>query len=92
MRHMSLPSRCDRAAAIALHPELRNYLQKGPVEIDGNDVAHLGQAMLQLLLSARQTATKAGQSFTIIMSEKMRATLTGAGADPEMLSGIGMPS
>ncbi|WP_017670593.1 STAS domain-containing protein [Blastomonas sp. AAP53] len=89
---MTLPSRCDRPAAITFHPELRNYLLKGPVEIDGTDVSQLGQAMLQLLLSARQTATRTGHSLTIIMSEKMRTTLAGAGADPDTLSGIGMPS
>ncbi len=92
MRHMSLPTRCDRAAAIAFHPELRTYMLKGPVEIDGSDVAQLGQAMLQLLLSARLSATKTGHHLNIIMSEKMRATLVNAGADPVMLSGNGMPS
>ncbi len=92
MRHMSLPTRCDRAAAIAFHPELRTHLLKGAVEIDGRDVAQIGQAMLQLLLSARQTATKTGHSLNIIMSEKMCATLSNAGADPDMVGGNGMPS
>jgi anti-anti-sigma regulatory factor len=92
MRHMSLPTRCDRAAAITFHPELRTHLLKGPVEIDGRDVAQIGQAMLQLLLSARQTATKTGHSLNIIMSEKMRATLSNAGADPDMVGGNGMAS
>lgn len=50
MHHMTLPSRCDRASAIAMHGELRDQLRAGPVTIDGSDVAQLGQAMLQLLL------------------------------------------
>ncbi len=92
MHHMTLPSRCDRASAIAMHGELRDQLRAGPVTIDGSDVAQLGQAMLQLLLSARQTANRHGQSLTVTLSEKMRATLTNVGADPDMLSGNGMPS
>ncbi|PXW79413.1 STAS domain-containing protein [Blastomonas natatoria] len=92
MTQLTLPSRCDRAAAIALHPELRDKLKAGPVTLDGSDVSALGQAMLQLLLSARQTANRTGQSLTITPSEKMRSTLTNAGADPDMLCGNGMAS
>ena len=92
MHQVTLPSRCDRASAISLHAELRDKLKAGPVAIDGSDVTALGQALLQLLLSARQTANRAGQSLTITPSEKMRATLTNAGADPDMLCGTGMPS
>jgi anti-anti-sigma regulatory factor len=92
MHQVTLPSRCDRASAIALHGELRDKLKAGPVAIDGSDVAALGQTMLQLLLSARQTADRNGQTLTITPSEKMRATLINAGADPDMLCGSGMAS
>lgn len=84
-----LPARCDRSAAITLYPELRDRLAEGEVVIDGSDVTQLGQAMLQLLLSARQTATRHGQALSIILSDKMRSTLAMAEANPDMLAGIG---
>lgn len=89
MHTVHLPARCDRAAAIALHPELRDRLAEGEVVIDGSDVTQLGQATLQLLLSARQTATRHDRTLTIILSEKMRSTLAMAEAHPDMLAGTG---
>ncbi len=51
-----LPERCDRAAAQALMPELLAAAGNQPIEIDASRVSQIGQATLQLLLSARRTA------------------------------------
>ena len=53
MPTITLPSRCDRAAAEALLPELQAALGSGNLAIDGSAVGQVGQAMLQLLVSAR---------------------------------------
>lgn len=53
MSRITLPERCDRGAAQTLLPEFVALLGSGPVEIDGSRVAQIGQAMLQLLVSAR---------------------------------------
>lgn len=53
---MTLPERCDRAAAITLLPEFVAAAGDQPIRVDGSAVSQVGQAMLQLLLSARKTA------------------------------------
>lgn len=53
MTQLTLPSRCDRAAAEALVPELIEALGSGTVEIDASGTEHVGLAMLQVLASAR---------------------------------------
>ncbi|GAM05843.1 STAS domain-containing protein, partial [Novosphingobium sp. MBES04] len=55
MGTISLPVRCDRAAAEALWPELVGAVGNAPIEIDGSSVEHVGQAVLQLLVSARRS-------------------------------------
>lgn len=55
MHTIILPERCDRAAAEALLPEFVAALGSGPLAIDGSATKQCGQAMLQLLVSARRT-------------------------------------
>lgn len=56
MSTIILPSRCDRAAAEALLPEMVAALGGGALKIDARQCTHVGQAMLQLLVSARRSA------------------------------------
>lgn len=55
MHTIVLPERCDRAAAEALLPEFVAALGSGPLAIDASATRQCGQAMLQLLVSARRT-------------------------------------
>jgi len=55
MHKITLPERCDRAATEALLPEFVAALGGGPLQVDGTAVRQCGQAMLQLLVSARRT-------------------------------------
>jgi len=55
MSTIILPSRCDRAAAEALLPEMVAALGGGSLKIDARLCNHVGQAMLQLLVSARRS-------------------------------------
>lgn len=55
MHTITLPERCDRAAAEALLPEFVAALGSGPLAIDARATKQCGQAMLQLLVSARRT-------------------------------------
>lgn len=50
-----LPGLCDRGAAEALLPEMIAAIGAGRIEIDATGTTRLGQAMLQILVSARQT-------------------------------------
>ncbi|HEX8057274.1 MAG TPA: STAS domain-containing protein [Novosphingobium sp.] len=55
MSSISLPARCDRATVESLLPEFVAAVGGGPVRIDGSQVTHAGQALLQLLASARRS-------------------------------------
>lgn len=55
MQTITLPERCDRTAAEVLLPEFVAAIGSGPLRIDGSSVKQCGQAMLQLLVSARRT-------------------------------------
>jgi anti-anti-sigma regulatory factor len=52
---LALPPVCDRAAAAALYPELCDSLGSTPLAIDAGRVDRIGQAMLQLLVSAARS-------------------------------------
>ncbi|MCX9148550.1 STAS domain-containing protein [Erythrobacter sp. WG] len=52
---IALPPICDRAAAAALYPEIAESLGAAPLAIDAGRVAKIGQAMLQLLVSAARS-------------------------------------
>jgi hypothetical protein len=75
MNSISLPARCDRAAAEAVWPEFVAAVGNGPITVDGAAVEHVGQAMLQLLVSARRS----GDGAVITASPALRdaALLTG---------------
>jgi len=78
MERITLPARCDRAAALALHGEFVAALGSQRMDVDGRDVEQVGLAMLQVLASA-----KAGfPRFDIAASEPLReaAQLAGLGA------------
>ncbi|MFM7349542.1 MAG: STAS domain-containing protein [Erythrobacter sp.] len=52
---IALPPVCDRSAAAALYPEIAESLGAAPLAIDAARVEKIGQAMLQLLVSAART-------------------------------------
>ncbi|MFN3553778.1 MAG: STAS domain-containing protein [Novosphingobium meiothermophilum] len=84
MSTILLPARCDRAAAEALLPEMVAALGSGPLQIDARECRQIGQAMLQLLVSARQT----GEGAVIQPSQALREAAALTGLEDELLSGI----
>ena len=52
---ITLPPLCDRGAAAALYPEIAESLGVAPLAIDAGRVERIGQAMLQLLVSAARS-------------------------------------
>ena len=62
MPTISLPERCDRAVAETLLPEFVAAIGNSPIEVNGEAVTQVGQAMLQLLVSARHSG--AGANIT----------------------------
>lgn len=52
---IALPPVCDRSAAAALYPEIAESLGAVPLAIDAGRVERIGQAMLQLLVSAARS-------------------------------------
>ena len=76
-----LPARCDRQAADELLPRLREAVASGDVTVDGSAVVQIGKAMLQLLLSARKTASVRRAALTMSMSDAMLTSLKTIGAD-----------
>ena len=85
MAAITLPARCDRAAADALLPELRAAQGSGRIEIDGSQVEQVGQAMLQLLLSARRSGGGADITPSPALAEAGRMT----GLSSELFEGAG---
>ncbi|MBA4353958.1 MAG: chemotaxis protein CheX [Novosphingobium sp.] len=83
MSSISLPARCDRAAAEALLPELVAALGSGPLHIDARECQQVGQSMLQLLVSARQT----GDGAVIDPSAALREAAVLAGLSDELFAG-----
>ena len=75
MQTITLPARCDRATAETLLPDFHAALGCGPFTIDATQTTHVGQAMLQVLVSARQSA----EGVTIQPSDELRATVTALG-------------
>lgn len=55
MTIFALPPNCDRAAARALLPDIRDGLGPHPLTIDASAVERIGQAMLQVLVAAART-------------------------------------
>jgi anti-anti-sigma regulatory factor len=81
MTNITLPPRCDRAAADAVLAEIL-AAKASPVVIDGTGVEHVGQATLQLLLSARRSGT-----VTISAGERLRDVARLTGLEEELFSG-----
>lgn len=80
MSTISLPSRCDRAAAEALLPEMVAALGAGPLRIDAREVGQIGEVMLQILVSARRT----GDGAVIDASPALRETALQLGLEDEL--------
>lgn len=74
MSSITLPGRCDRAAAEAIWPEFVAALGNGALSIDGSAVEHVGQAMLQLLVSARRSGGGAEIQASPALKEAARLT------------------
>lgn len=74
MSSITLPARCDRAAAEALWPELVAAMGDSPMQIDGSGVDHVGQAVLQLLVSARRSGGGARIAASPALEEAARLT------------------
>lgn len=55
MNTVILPAICDRTAARSVYPELIGSIGDAKVTIDASGVERVGQAMLQLLVSASET-------------------------------------
>lgn len=80
MSIISLPPRCDRAAAEALLPEMIAALGSGPLAIDARGCTQIGQVMMQILVSARRT----GEGAVIQASPTLRDTARRLGLEPEL--------
>jgi anti-anti-sigma regulatory factor len=52
---ITLPRCCDRAAARALLPDIRDAVSPQPLTIDASEVERIGQAMLQVLVAAARS-------------------------------------
>ncbi|WP_298193318.1 chemotaxis protein CheX [Novosphingobium sp.] len=83
MPTITLPPRCDRAAAEALLPEMVAGLGSGALHINARDCTQIGQAMLQLLVSARRTSDGA----VIEPSDHLRETARQLGLEAELFDG-----
>ncbi|MCU0946663.1 MAG: STAS domain-containing protein [Porphyrobacter sp.] len=55
MTTLVLPRTCDRAAARALLPDMRDAIGPQPVVVDASAVERIGQAMLQVLVAAARS-------------------------------------
>lgn len=74
MSAIVLPARCDRAAAEALWPEFVAAMGSEAIAVDGSRVTHVGQAMLQLLISARRSGAGARIAPSPALEEAARFT------------------
>ena len=81
-----LPSICDRSAAAALYPELAESLGPAPLAVDAARVERIGQAMLQLLVSA---ARSEGGIVVHQPSPAFTAALRLTGLDHVLMEGLG---
>jgi anti-anti-sigma regulatory factor len=83
MATITLPARCDRAATEALLPEFQAALGTGALSIDASGTEQIGQAMLQLLISARRT----GAGAQITPSNALRDVARMTGLDAVLFEG-----
>ncbi len=83
MTTITLPQRCDRAAAEALLPEMIAALGSGTLKIDARDCTVIGQVMLQVLVSARRT----GDGAVIAPSPALLESARTLGLEAELFDG-----
>jgi anti-anti-sigma regulatory factor len=69
---ITLPARCDQAAAEVLLPDLQEAFGGGAVVLDGRDVVQFGQATLQLIVSLAMSAERHGSPVTLLPSPALR--------------------
>lgn len=50
---ITLPKQCNRSAVDLILPSLLDAIGDDPIDIDGTEVTEAGQAILQLLVSAK---------------------------------------
>ncbi|HZU63540.1 MAG TPA: STAS domain-containing protein [Novosphingobium sp.] len=74
MPTIQLPARCDRAATEALLPEFQAAQGSGVLSIDAAACQQVGQAMLQLLASARRSGDGAQITPSPALLEAARLT------------------
>ena len=82
---ITLPPICDRSAAAALYPEVAEALGPMPLAIDAARVERIGQAMLQLLVSA---ARSEGGIAVRNPSPALSAALALTGLDHVIMEGL----
>ena len=82
---ITLPPICDRSAAAALYPELAEALGAAPLGVDASRVERIGQAMLQVLVSASRTE---GGIAILQPSPAFTAALVLANLDHVVLEGL----
>jgi anti-anti-sigma regulatory factor len=82
---LTLPPVCDRSAAAALYSEIAESLGPTPLAVDAARVERIGQAMLQLLVSA---ARSEGGIAICQPSPAFSAALRLTGLDHVMMEGI----
>lgn len=87
MTEIPLPARCDRQAIVQLVDPIIEALGQGPVTLDATALAKPGQAVLQLLLSARKTAAEMGQGCMIKPSDALREMAAMVGAEAALFEG-----
>ena len=87
MTDITLPARCDRQAIVQLVDPIMAALGAGAVTLDASAVAKPGQALLQLLLSARKTAAELGQACVIKPSDPLREMAAMVGAEAALFEG-----
>ena len=83
MTRIVLPECCTRSAAEALLPEVVAALGDGPLTIDARGVTRVGQACLQLLVSARRSNGGAA----ILASDSLREAASLAGLEATLFDG-----
>lgn len=82
---ITLPPICDRSAAAALYPEVAELLGPTALAINAERVERIGQAMLQLLVSAARTE---GGIVVQRPSAGFRAALTLTGLDHVVMDAV----
>lgn len=81
MNTVTLPAICDRAAARSVYPDLVEAIGDAKVTVDVSAVERIGQAMLQVLVSASKTE---GGISLISPSEAFMTAIRLAGLEPSL--------